>query len=70
MLDVKSTIPITTKKDLENLLNKITKLRKTYERILEQAKDDTTTFELYQTLHHSIKDLEDHTNAMIEKNKD
>ena len=69
MLDVKSTIPITTK-ELENLLNKITKLRKTYERILKQAKDDTTTFELYQTLHYSIKDLEDNASAMIEKNKD
>ena len=67
---MKSTTPITSKKDLENLLNKITKLRKTYERILEQAKDDTTTFELYQTLHYSIKDLEDNASAMIEKNKD
>ena len=62
---MKSTTPITAKKDLENLLNKITKLRKTYEKILEQAKDDTTTFELYQTLHHSIKDLEDHTNCLL-----
>ena len=67
---MKSTTPITAKKDLENLLNKITKLRKTYERILKQAKDDTTTFELYQTLHYSIEDLEDNASAMIEKNKD
>ena len=67
---MKSTTPITDKKDLENLLNKITKLRKTYERILKQAKDDTTTFELYQTLHYSIKDLEDNASAMIEKNKE
>ncbi len=65
MLDMKSA-----KEDLDDNLNKITKLRKTYERILQQAKDDTTTYELYQTLHHSIKDLEDHANAMIEKNKD
>tara|TARA_Y100001938_G_scaffold137891_1_gene202695 strand:+ start:567 stop:767 length:201 start_codon:yes stop_codon:yes gene_type:complete len=66
---VKSIIPIYTK-DLDNFLNKITKLRKTYEKILEQAKDDTTTFELYQTLHHSIKDLEKYASEMIEKNKD
>tara|TARA_Y100001963_G_scaffold84026_1_gene116458 strand:- start:897 stop:1094 length:198 start_codon:yes stop_codon:yes gene_type:complete len=65
MLDMKSA-----KEDWDDNLNKITKLRKTYERILQQAKDDTTTYELYQTLHHSIKDLEDHANAMIEKNKD
>ena len=65
MLDMKSA-----KEDLDDNLNKITKLRKTYERILQQAKDDTTTYELYQTLHHSIKDLEDHANAMIRKNKD
>ena len=66
---MKSIIPIYTK-DLDNFLNKITKLRKTYEKILEQAKDDTTTFELYQTLHHSIKDLEKYASGMIEKNKD
>ncbi len=66
---MKSIIPIYTK-DLDNFLNKITKLRKTYEKILEQAKDDTTTFELYQTLHHSIKDLEKYASEMIEKNKD
>ena len=66
---MKSVIPIYTK-DLDNFLNKITKLRKTYEKILEQAKDDTTTFELYQTLHHSIKDLEKYASEMIEKNKD
>tara|TARA_Y100000588_G_scaffold177874_1_gene191866 strand:+ start:468 stop:665 length:198 start_codon:yes stop_codon:yes gene_type:complete len=65
MLDVKSV-----KEDLDDNLNKIKKLRKIYERVLEQAKDDTTTFELYQILHKPIKDLEDHASAMIERNKD